>query len=612
MANPTNLKNHFLENRLFLNRVLVALVFFGLLIVVLISRLVYLQVIAHDHFSSLANDNRVKMSAVSPNRGLIYDRNGILMATNLPAYRLEIIVEQVFDIEATLQALAEILTITKRDLKRFRQQLKRTRQFEAVPLLFNLSNEEVASFAVNRHRFQGVDIAAGLVRHYPLGKSGAHILGYVGRIDDKDLKKIDPVNYRGSNHIGKTGIEKTYETLLHGRVGYRQTETTAAGRVLRTLNTDPPQPGRNLYLSIDSQLQATAEQAFGDHTGAAVVMDIKSGEILVMVSLPSYNPNAFVNGISYKDYDALTQNKDRPLFNRALRGQYPPGSTIKPFIGLAGLELGVTRPHSKTFCPGFYTLPNNTRKYRDWKRTGHGVVDLNSAIAQSCDIYFYDLARSLGIDAIHDYLSQFGFGKKTGIDIDGELPGILPSKEWKRRTRGQSWYLGETLISGIGQGFNLTTPLQLVTATATLARYGKHIRPTLIHATQGVKDQHPLRAQQDPGQKIPIQQKNHWQRIIKAMVEVTHGARGTARHIGRGASYRMAAKTGTAQVFGLKEEEEYDAKKLAKKLHDHALFIAFAPVDDPQIAVAVVVEHGGSGSSIAGPIARKILDAHLN
>ncbi|NOX08202.1 MAG: penicillin-binding protein 2 [Gammaproteobacteria bacterium] len=611
MPSPTKIKNHFLENRLFLNRVFIALIIGGILILLLIWRLIYLQVIAHEHFTTLANNNRIKISAVPPNRGLIYDRNGVLMATNLPAYRLQITPEQVKDMDTTLNALSGILEISTRDLKRFQRLRKRSHEFEAIPLLFNLTSQEVATFAVNRHRFPGVDVEAVLTRHYPQDKRSAHILGYVGRIDEREQQQLDAVNYRGTSHVGKTGIEKTYESLLHGKVGYRQTETTASGRVLRTLSTQPPEPGRDIYLSIDTVLQNVAEDAFNDYNGAAVAMDIESGEILAMVSMPTYNLNSFVNGISYQDYQTLTQNENQPLFNRALRGQYPPGSTLKPFIGLAGLELGITNEHSKTFCPGFYTLPNSRRKYRDWKRRGHGTVDITKAIAQSCDVYFYDLARSMGIDKIHDYLTLFGFGKKTGVDINGELPGLLPSREWKRRTKNKSWYPGETLISGIGQGFNLVTPIQLVTATATLARHGKHIRPSLVHATRGKGNAPLLLAQQPIGESIRIYNHKNWQRIIEAMTKVTHGAHGTARRIGRNAPYKMAAKTGTAQVFGLKAEEKYEAKKLAKKLHDHALFIAFAPVDKPRIAVAVIVEHGGSGGSVAGPIARKILDAYL-
>ena len=611
MPTRLTLKDHLLETRLVVNRAIMLLVLALILTLILLGRLLYLQVIEHQHFTTLSEDNRVKLQPIPPNRGLIFDRNGILLANNLPSYRLEITPEQVDNMPATLDALAEYIEINKDDRDRFEKLLTRKPRFEAIPLRFHLNDEEVASFAVNRHRFPGVEISAGLARQYPLGKLAAHAIGYVGRIDEQALQHLDTSNYRGTTHIGKIGIEKSFESKLHGRVGVQQVETTAQGRVLRVLQRTPPIPGNNLYLTLDSRVQAIAEQAFGDYAGSAIAIDPRNGDILAFVSLPAYDPNPFVNGIAYDDYAALKDDDKEPLFNRALRGQYPPGSTIKPFMGLAGLEQGITGTHSKTYCPGFYTLPNNSRKFRDWKRGGHGTVDLHKAIVQSCDVYFYDLALSLGIDRIHDYLQHFGFGRKTGIDIQGELSGLLPSQEWKRSRRNEPWFPGETIITGIGQGFFLITPIQLATAAAALANGGRVMKPKIINAEQDANSGELLPQHSELVETVKVYEQQNWDAVIEAMVDVVHSARGTARKIGADSPYRIAGKTGTAQVFGLKEEEKYNAKEIEEKLRDHALFIAFAPVEDPQIAVAVVVEHGGGGGSVAAPIARTIMDAYL-
>ncbi len=611
MLGRVHLKDHLFETRLITNRAILLLVAGGLLLSILLVRLLYLQVVSHEHYTTLSEDNRVNLQPLPPNRGLIFDRNGILLAENLPSYRLEITPEQVDDMGATLGALENIIEISDTDRSRFEKLLARKPRFEAVPLRFHLNDEEVARFSVNRHRFPGVDITAGLARHYPQGPHAVHALGYVGRIDEKALKILDSSNYRGTSHVGKNGIEKTYEELLHGKVGLQQVETTAQGRIIRVLNRTPPVSGSNLYLTIDSHLQKVAEAAFADYSGSAIAIDPNNGDILALVSLPTYDPNPFVNGIDYDAYAALRNNDKEPLFNRALRGQYPPGSTVKPFMGLAGLETGVTSEHSKTYCPGFYMLPGKDRKYRDWKRSGHGTVDLNSAITQSCDVYFYDLAQSMGIDRIHDYLQHFGFGKAAGIDIQGELPGLLPSKEWKRSRRNQPWFPGETIITGIGQGFFLVTPIQLAVATAALANGGRMLQPRIVHAEQEAESDELLPHHSQVVETITIGEQQHWDMVINAMTDVVHGARGTARGIGKDSPYMIAGKTGTAQVFGLKQEEKYDAEAIAEKLRDHALFIAFAPIDDPKIAVAVIVENGGGGGSVAAPIARTILDAYL-
>jgi penicillin-binding protein 2 len=611
MAYPVTIKDYLFESRLFMQRSIQALVFAALLIAALVGRLIYLQVVAHEHFITLSDDNRIKILPLPPNRGLIFDRNGLILADNLPSYRLEITPEQVRDMQGTLERLAQLVNIRDVDRKRFDNLRARTPAFKPVPLRFHLSDEEVARFAIDRHKFPGVDIVAGLSRHYPHGPLGAHALGYVGRVDERDLQRIDASNYSGTTHIGKVGIERTYEDVLHGKVGFSQVETNAEGRVLRTLVRTPPVPGENLYLTLDAELQNVAEQAFGDNAGAMVVIDPNNGDVLAFVSQPTYDPNLFVNGIDTDTYHALNTDPQRPLFNRALRGQYPPGSTIKPFVGLGGLEQGITSPQAHTYCPGFYQLPGKDRKYRDWKRTGHGTVDLGSAIAESCDVYFYDLALSMGIDRLHEFLSQFGFGASTGIDISGELGGLLPSRDWKRGARSEPWFPGETLITGIGQGFVLTTPVQLASATATLARYGHRLKPHIVASTQKYDDPELTPLAVETLLAIPVVDRHHWSEVIDAMREVVHGKRGTARKIGLDIEYDIAGKTGTAQVFGLKEEEKYDADKLAKKLHDHSLFIAFAPVDSPAVAIAIVVEHGGSGSAVAAPIARTILDKFL-
>lgn len=611
MPRILTLKDHFFEVRLLTSRAIILLFFCGLLLLILFSRLIYLQVVSHEHFTTLSEDNRVKLQAIAPNRGLIYDRNGILLAENLPSYKLEITPELVDDIYSTLTALEDIIHVRDIDRSRFEKLLKRKSRFEPIPLRFHLSDEEVARFAVNRHLFPGVEIQAGLARHYPLGKLAVHTLGYVGRIDAAALRKIDTSNYSGTTHIGKTGIERTYEETLHGRVGVQHVETTAQGRVVRVLKRTPPVPGQNLILTLDSRLQSIVETAFGEFTGTAIAMDPSNGDILAMVSMPTYDPNPFVNGIEYGAYQALQEDNREPLFNRAMRGQYPPGSTVKPFVGLAGLELGITRQNSSTYCPGFYSLAGSERKYRDWKRTGHGTVNIDDAITQSCDVYFYDLTLSLGIDRFHDYMQQFGFGKRTGIDLQGELPGLLPSPDWKRRKYGESWFPGETVITGIGQGFFLATPLQLAVATATLANRGEVTTPRIVSARQRANTEELIPLRKQLTQTITISDQKNWDLIIQAMINVVHSPYGTARRIGKDSPYKFAGKTGTAQVFGLKQDEEYDAEKIAEKLRDHALFISFAPVDDPQIVVVIIVENGGSGSAVAAPIARTIMDAYL-
>ncbi|WP_198243972.1 penicillin-binding protein 2 [methane-oxidizing endosymbiont of Gigantopelta aegis] len=604
-----SVKDPLQENRIFLTRVVAIFGFILLLTLGLIVRLIYLQVVGHEHYATLAKDNRIKVVPLPPTRGIIYDRKGRILAENIPSYSLELIPEQVKSLDDTLGRLQKLLNISPEDLDRFHTLRKRRKPFSSVPLLLRMSDEEVARFATVRPFFPGVDIHARLVRHYPYAELTSHVIGYVGRINEKELKSLPVAEYQGTHHVGKTGIEKYYETQLHGKTGYAEIETNAQGREVKLISAIDPVPGADLSLTLDIDLQKTAYDALESHTGAAVAIEIPSGDVLVLASRPGFDPNPFVYGISRKAYKALKQSEDQPLFDRVLRGQYPPGSTMKPFIGLAGLEYQVTDFHHKLFCPGYYKLPNVNHRYRDWKTWGHGWVDMDIAITQSCDVYFYDLAMALGIDRMHEFLSRFGFGQKTGIDLVGERSGLLPSREWKRRRKRQPWYPGETLIVGIGQGFMQATPLQLARATATLANRGQVVTPYLAKSIKTADGT--AQGQQQKTTQIPLNLQN-LNNIIQAMTHVVHGARGTARRLAKGIDYQIAGKTGTAQVFTVKQEEKYNAKDVHKKLRDHALFIAFAPVNDPQIAVAVVVENGGHGGSVAAPIAGKIIRQYLS
>jgi len=605
------IKDHIRESELINKRILISAVGAALLLIILLTRLFQLQIIDEQHYSSLSENNRVSLLPIAPTRGLIYDRQGRLLAQNLPSFTLELVPEHIKDLKQTLATLRELIRISDNELVRFNKQLRRKRRFEGVPLRFRLNDAEVARVAVNQHRLPGVEIHAQLSRHYPLGSLGSHAIGYVGRIDEKELRQIDTSNYSATTHIGKVGVEKSYEQLLHGEVGFQRVETNAQGRILHVLERTLPVPGKNLYLNLDARLQAIAEQGFIEDDGALVAIDPNNGAVLALVSIPTFDPNLFVNGIDHKSYNALSQSTHRPLFNRALRGQYPPGSTLKPFIGLAGVELDEVSQHESINCPGWYMLKNDERRYRDWKREGHHATDLRKAIVESCDVYFYDLSLALSINRLHEYLTSFGLGSLTGIDIRGELPGLMPSRAWKRRTYNQPWFPGETLITGIGQGFSLTTPLQLASITATLSQLGQRYQPQILHAIQesGTEALHIQTAV--PTGNVPIAKIAHWHTMIDIMEDVVHSLHGTARGISHNLAYRIAGKTGTAQVFGIKEDEEYVAEDLVKKLRDHALFIGFAPAQKPRIAVSVIVENGGSGGAIAAPIARKVMDYYL-
>jgi penicillin-binding protein 2 len=603
------IKDSLAENRIFLSRVVAAFVLIILIIAGLVVRLGYLQVVGHEHYATLSKDNRIKIAPLPPTRGIIYDRHGRMLAQNVPTYSLELIPEQIENLDDTLRQLQQLLAISDEKIDQFQKQRKRNKAFTSTPLLQNLSDEEVAKFAVVRPYFPGVDVYARLVRYYPYGDLAAHVVGYVGRINEQEMKTLPVAEYRGTDHIGKNGIEKTYENQLHGTAGYEEIETNAQARAVNTVATVEPVAGANIYLTLDIDLQKIAYDALSEYNGAAVAIDIKTGGVLVFASRPGFDPNPFVSGISAKDYKALQDSPDQPLYNRALRGQYPPGSTAKPFLALAGLEYGVTDFGHRLFCPGYYKLPNVDHKYRDWKKWGHGMVDMNEAITQSCDVYFYDLALALGIDKMHDFMDKFGFGRKTGIDLVGEVEGLMPSKDWKRSHRSQAWFPGETLITGIGQGYMQATPLQLARATATLANYGKVVSPHLVQRI--INANYADSIELLPDEVIPLKRQNV-DNLIQAMTNVVHGSRGTAGRLAKAIGYQIAGKTGTAQVFTIKQEEKYNEDAIDFKMRDHALFIAFAPVHDPQIAVAIIAEHGGHGGSVAAPIAGEIIDAYLN
>lgn len=609
MPSLYSIKDNLVEDRLFLGRIVAALILITVLTAGLIVRLVYLQIVGHEHYASLAKDNSVKLVPLVPNRGLIYDRKGKILAENTISYSLELIPEKITDLDATLARLKELLAIPDEKIEQYHKLQKRQKRFVATPLLTNMSDEELARFAVARPYFPGVDIQTHLVRHYPYGDLASHVVGYVGRINEEELKKLPDSEYRGSTHIGKLGIENSYETELHGKTGYAEIETNVQSRLLNTLREVSPTPGTNLYLTLDIDLQKTAYDALGFYNGAVVAIEIKTGGVLVFASRPGFDPNPFVVGIGNDAYQALNKSEDQPLYNRALRGLYPPGSTIKPFIALAGLENNVVKANQPLFCPGFYQLPGVSHRYRDWKKGGHGSVNMNMAITQSCDVYFYRLALMLGIDGVHDFLEKFGFGTLTGIDLIGEKAGLLPSRQWKKEARKQDWYPGETLITGIGQGYHQVTPLQLARATATLANRGQIVTPVLVDKMVTPDGTKPGPS---PEHKSIALNPNNLDEVVKGMINVVHSGSGTAKRISQDITFQIAGKTGTAQVFGIKQNAKYNESEIDFKLRDHALFIAFAPADNPQIAVAVVAEHGGHGGSVAAPIAAEVIKQYLS
>jgi len=595
------------KRRLGFAAVLVVLGFGGL-----VARFVQLQVVEHSHFQTLAETNRIAILPVPPNRGVITDRNGIVLAQSYSAYTLEITPSRVANLDATIDALSDIIEVRDRDRKRLHKLIEETRNFESVPLRTKLTDDEVARFAVNRYRFPGVEINARLFRQYPYGPLASHVVGYIGCINDRDVERIDDwdevTNYKGSDYIGKAGIELAYERQLHGRTGNEEVEVDASGRAVRTLSRKPPTSGDNVALTIDIELQKAAEEAFGDHRGALVAIDPRNGEVLALVSKPGFDPNLFVDGIDAASWQELNESPDKPLLNRPLRGAYPPGSTIKPFLALAALESGKRTPSQAIFDPGYYQIPGQSHRFRDDKPGGHGMVDMFKSIVVSCDTYYYTLAGETDIDDTARFLSKLGFGAKTGIDIDGELSGILPSRAWKRERYGANgkWYLGDSISAGIGQGYNAFTPLQLAHAIATLANDGVAYPPHLLRAINGSEDAARAIVDAHPT-VIPLKAAN-LALIKSALVGVNR--EGTGREAFIGAGYTSAGKTGTAQVYSLRGEK-YSEKKVDERLRDHAWFIAYAPADRPRIAVAVLVENGGFGASAAAPIVRRVFDYWL-
>ncbi len=575
-------------------------------------RYVYLQVISHEEFTTRSINNRVRIVPVAPNRGLIYDRRGRPIAQNLPAYRLELVPEKVHDLEKTILALGKFIEFPEDILEKFQRARKQHRVFDSVPLKFSLDSEEVARFAVDRHRFPGVEVVPYLARYYPYGELLTHVLGYVGRPDENDLRRVDAGNYRGTTHIGKVGIERYYEDQLHGVSGVEKIETNVQGRRLRVLERQDPVHGDDLVLSLDVLVQQAAWDALGDRSGAVVAIDPQDGSVLAMVSKPSFDANPFVHGISGPDYRAILDTPDRPLYNRALQGGYGPGSTIKPFIALAGLELGVITPEKQVFSSGKFFLPGVSRPYHDWKPGGHGWVDIYGALEQSVNTYFYQLALDLGIDRMHDFMEYFGFGDKTGLDLLGENPGVLPSRQWKRGQFGDPWYPGETVIAGIGQGFIVATPLQMATALSTLANGGTRYAPRLLFAAKSAGGGQAQRLTAPIVQQVPVKDQVNWDIVREGMRLVVHGQKGTARRIKPESGYQIAGKSGTTQVVAQEGDAKQKASQTARHLRHHALFMAYAPFTHPRIVVAVVVEHGGGGSVEAAPIARAVIDAWLN
>jgi len=605
------IKNHLQEIQLITQRSIIVLIIMLILIALLIIRLGFLQFAKHDLYTTLSKKNWLDLVPIEPTRGLIYDRNGLLLAENLPVFSLDIVPKKNSNIPQALAEIAKIIPLNDTEIAQFQKELKQHRRFDEIPLKLRLTEAEVARFYENQYRFPGALIKARLIRHYPLGATLSHVLGYVGRINLDELEDIDPSNYSATNYIGKLGIEKFYEDDLHGTVGYEQAENDASGQSVRVLNRIKPLPGKNLYLTLDSNLQMIAEQALAGHSGAVVVIQPATGQVLAMVSEPTFDPNLFVTGISNQEFQQLQQAPSKPLYNRTLRGLYPLASTIKPYIALEGLDSNSTTSDFTIFDPGWYQLPNSEHLYHDWKPHGHGNVNLNHAIVSSCDTYFFALGHKMGIKRIDDILNRFGFGELTGIDIGEEVPGIIASPAWKRRAKGTAWYEGDTINSAIGQGYMQATPLQLAQGIATMANRGKRLTPHLLLMEQetGKAPEPQTATELEP---ISLDNQDNWKIIIAALQNVMISPLGTGySHYGHDMPYTIAGKTGTAQVYSIKHRDEEgkseEQEKLPEELRDHSLFVAFAPVDKPQIAIAVIAEH----SKLAAGVARKILDYYF-
>lgn len=620
MGTRGRIKDLWREQRLFEQRSIAAAVVVLMLAAVLVARLGWLQVKKHDEYTALAQGNRVRTEPLPAARGTIYDRAGVILAENRPAFQLELVREQVPDLEATLRGLVRIGLLQEDDLDAARRTVRSRRAFDGVPVRLRLDEEDMARFALHRFDFPGVDIRTRLARHYPQGEVAVHALGYVGTISEADLARIDRAAYAGTSTIGKTGVEHAFEDILRGRNGSREIMVNAQGRSVDrlgplqdALRTTPGRPGADLFLTLDLEVQRVAEQLVRGRRAAVVALDPRNGDVIALVSTPGFDPNGFARGLTRTEFAALNENPDRPLFNRALRGTYPPGSTIKPVVALAGLEYGVTTPESAVACQGWFSLPGSSHRFRDWRRSGHGRVAMVEAVAQSCDVYFYDLARDLGVERLREFLSRFGLGAVTGIDIGGEKTGILPSPAWKKKAfkqpAQQVWFPGETVIFGIGQGYMTSTPLQLAHMTAVLAMRGESFRPRLVRALRDPATQLVTPIPPAPLPRAKVQDEAGWDLAIESMVAVMQG--GTASRAALGAPYSIAGKTGTAQVFTVAQDARYDESTIGERLRDHAWFVAFAPVEDPRIAIVVLVENGSSGSGTAAPIARTVMDAYL-
>jgi len=614
------IKDHWREQRLFERRSLACALIMGLATVGLIMRLLMLQVMRHDYYAELSQGNRVRTEPLPAARGLILDRHGELIAGNQPAYQLELVPEEVADVGKTLASLVQLNLIHAEEVAEIERTIDSSRTFDSVPILLRMSDEDVARFAVHRFEFPGLDIKTRQTRWYPNGSLAVHALGYVGAISEQDLKHIDRAAYAGTSLIGKLGVESAYERELHGTNGSREVLVNAQGRSVERqgafvpkLHTRAPTAGDDLLLTIDLKVQRAAESALAGHRGAVVALDPNSGDVLALVSLPGFDPTLFGRGITTAEYRALADDVDRPLFNRALRGTYPPGSTVKPAIALAGLTYHVVDPQAYRFCAGSFHLPGSSFIYREYHNEHHGPVDLDDAIARSCDVYFYGLANAIGIDRLSSFLAPLGFGKPTGIDIGAEKAGILPSREWKEKTFARPvdrvWFPGETVSFGIGQGYLTVTPIELAHYASILATRGKIWKPRLVAAYRDPRTGQVHRVAPASGGEVPGVSAADWQRVVHGMIGVT--TRGTAASIGLHAPYTFAGKTGTAQVYTVARNEKYNASRINERLRDHSWFIAFAPADAPRIALAVLEENGGAGASAAAPIARKVLDAYL-
>jgi len=594
----------------FRRRLAILGVFVIALFSLLFLRFLYLQVFQHSHYSTLSDANRISILPIAPHRGIIVDRNGVMLAHNYSAYTLEITPNKVGDLETTIDELATIVEITPRDRRRFRKLLDESKRFESLPIRTRLSDEEIARFASHRYRFPGVEAKARLFRQYPQGEMLSHVVGHIGRINQREVEQLENdgrlANYRGSDYLGKTGLEQSYERFLHGTTGVEEVEVDSGGRAVRTLSRTPPVPGSNLVLNLDAKLQEVAYNAFGDRRGALIAIDPASGGVLAFVSKPGFDPNLFVDGIDPQSWGELNGSLDKPLLNRASAGTYPPGSTFKPFMALAALFYGKRTPQQSISDPGFFVFGGH--RFRDDKVDGHGMVDMHKSIVVSCDTYYYVLANDLGIDPIARFMTLLGFGGRTGIDIGGEAAGVLPSTEWKMRRYKQKWYAGETISVGIGQGYNSYTPLQLASATATLANDGVMFRPHIVNYIEDIRTRDKQLIESAPLRDIGVKQE-HIDVIKKALVSVN--LEGTSAQAFVGAPYTSAGKTGTAQVIAIKQGEKYVESKVAERHRDHALYIAYAPAEKPSIALAVVVENGGFGARAAAPIARQVIDYHL-